>query len=62
MYLRQIRNILGALLALSVAGALVTAITFTVAAVHAHDAQVRQERAACNNSGGIWLNGSCLGD
>jgi hypothetical protein len=58
-YLRQIRNIVGAILWLLIAGALVAGIAGIVAAVDAHNAQVRQERAACNNSGGIWIDGSC---
>jgi hypothetical protein len=51
-YLRDIRNILGWLLILAAACAVITGIAFTVGAVHPHEAQVRQERAASNNSGG----------
>lgn len=56
-YLRQIRNVIVAAFVI----ALVTGCTWAivVASVTAHD-HALQQQAACNNSGGVYVNGQCI--
>jgi hypothetical protein len=55
-YLRHIRNVVVAAFIIWLAGAAIGGITW--AAVSAHDHAVQQQ-AACNASGGIYVNGQC---
>lgn len=55
--LRHIRNILLTWLILGIVGA--AAYGITVAAVAAHDHTVQQQNA-CNNNGGVYVNGQCI--
>ena len=57
-YLRQIRNVVVAAFVIWIAAAVIGGIAYI--AVSAHDHSVQQENA-CNNNGGIWVNGQCEG-
>jgi hypothetical protein len=57
-YLRHIRNVVVAAFIIWIAGAVIGGIAYI--AVSAHDHSVQQQNA-CNNNGGIWVNGQCEG-